>query len=376
MIGIGKKDLGFWIPLVIFLAGLADGLLRLVPLDYLAFRAWEAVSQGRAPSGPFAPLRRYRNPFSSGDLATFGNLPQLRQFRDEVFTTDRYGFRNSSNLAYKRPIAAVVLGDSFAVGSGVTDSDTLPAQLASQSGQLVYNAAGVEAPHFPDLQRLGQRLQVKEGLFIYVHLERQPSPSLRSAMRPIYTDAVQISNEPLSPLRRLQSWGMDLRISRLEILCRRARKSLDEKSGNDRVILRHLENGEPILFLPAEVASSRRSSLLSAEYWIALQRELARYGHKLLVILVPNKYTVYAPLLREKEAPLPPSYLDNLAADLNQAQVPVINLRPDFAKRAAADLKHGELLYWKDDTHWNSRGIAVAAQHILNAWQVPPATSK
>src|SRR5262247_2421093 len=57
---------------------------------------------------------------ASGDLAALSNRPALREFRREVFTTDAHGFRNPD---------IVVFGDSFAAGSGVSDDETLSAQL-------------------------------------------------------------------------------------------------------------------------------------------------------------------------------------------------------------------------------------------------------
>jgi hypothetical protein len=87
-----------------------------------------------------------------------------------------------------------------------------------------------------------------------------------------------------------------------------------------------------------------------------------------VVLLVPTKYEVYAPLLK-KPPPAPAvSRLDRLEAKLRERGVRVVNLGPVFEARAADELAHGRTLYWKDDTHWGPVGIDLAASEIAKAW--------
>lgn len=90
----------------------------------------------------------------------------------------------------------------------------------------------------------------------------------------------------------------------------------------------------------------------------------ARRGIDLLLVLIPDKEQVYRELIpahwNPPDKPLPPSCLMELEAQLNAANVPVVNLLPIFRERALA----GELLYWPDDTHWNPAGIQLAAEQI------------
>jgi hypothetical protein len=87
-----------------------------------------------------------------------------------------------------------------------------------------------------------------------------------------------------------------------------------------------------------------------------------------VVVLVPNKYAVYAPLLRKPEPPRPSRRLDRFAAALRASGIQVVDLAGIFERRAAEELDRGGYLYWKDDTHWNAQGIQLAADEIARAW--------
>src|SRR5438445_13721830 len=132
-------QLGFVIPCLLAVMGLVDLGLRLMSIDPLTFRAWEALLRNRPPGAAFEPSRRYDNPRSYGDLAALGNFPELRQYRPERFTTDALGFRNVPEILNEE-VGAILPGDSFVVGSGVSDDETLSAGLITRLGRVVYNA--------------------------------------------------------------------------------------------------------------------------------------------------------------------------------------------------------------------------------------------
>jgi hypothetical protein len=72
------------------------------------------------------------------------------------------------------------------------------------------------------------------------------------------------------------------------------------------------------------------------------------------------------PLLAE---PLPSAdgaarFLDDLAADLRSRGVNTVSLVGPLRQAAASGLGRGEYIYWRDDTHWNPRGIRIAAEAI------------
>src|SRR5882757_5935831 len=138
-----RLRIGVVVPGLLALVAVADMALRFASVDPLTFRAWEALSRFRPPGAPFEPNRQYYRKESYGDAAAMGNLPEAREYHAERFTTDARGFRNVSTVPSAVP-AVIVTGDSFAVGSGVSDADTLPSMLGRFLGCAVYNAGGVD----------------------------------------------------------------------------------------------------------------------------------------------------------------------------------------------------------------------------------------
>ncbi len=136
--------------------------------------------------------------------------------------------------------------------------------------------------------------------------------------------------------------------------------------GDGRVTLAHLRDGSAMLFFKEEFDSAHEERTLNIDFFRELQTFCEERKLGLVVVLVPNKLTVYGPLSPDIE-PLPPSYLDDLDQELRNARIPVLNLRLPLANTAAARLPQNELLYWRDDTHWNARGIDYSARLIVQA---------
>lgn len=61
--------------------------------------------------------------------------------------TDRHGFRND-DAAWDRPIDAVIIGNSFAFGSGLTDEQTIPSLIADTGKNVVTLGTGGSGPLF------------------------------------------------------------------------------------------------------------------------------------------------------------------------------------------------------------------------------------
>jgi hypothetical protein len=136
-------------------------------------------------------------------------------------------------------------------------------------------------------------------------------------------------------------------------------------AGGDLMLFQRLEIGE--------YHRCRDCRALGAAPWTALftslSNELAKRDLKLMVLLVPEKYTVYEPLLEKGDdsAPEGPLYLDVMEKQLAAAGVHTVNLTPVFRENvgrlAAIDVD----LYWADDSHWAPAGIALAARELSKA---------
>ena len=344
-----------------------DVALRFLPADWFVFRAWEAASLYPSAEGPYTPNFIYKNSQAWGDLANLGNLPGFRQFKTEIFTTDAWGYRNSGNPVGE-PVRALLVGDSYAVGSGVSDEETLPRRLGMTSGLKVYNGGG--RPHdWPNVQKLIRRLNLKGGLVVWEESELWPIPDHVAAAKP------DQSASPLDPFYRkfhttnllVHNW---IEFSPGSILLSRLFRTMQ----NDRVLpnpransvaVRSLQNGHEMLFLTGSVKTYPDAHALPSSYFSELKSLVEATGNELLVVLVPDKYTVYAPLLE-----IPPAaadsdlYLNRLETRIQANGARVLNLTSTLRAQAAKRIAEGNYNYWIDDTHWNAAGIRAAADQI------------
>lgn len=358
-------------PLLVGLFAAADFASRWVPINVLAFRAWESMITDIAPTGPFGANRYARNYWAHGDLATMANAPELREYRDEAFTTDAYGYRNPPELADgKIPIKALLLGDSFGSGSGSTDDEILSAQLGRLLGGPVYNLSGGDLAKLADIRVAAKRLNFKEGVLIYQVCPATNVPPLHPPEVATFKDIPPAQAPPLAD--RVKARYENLKISRLEILVARWKKRLlaigkdpQKFESTGQVIITPMTNGKPILFLRHDVAAAATDRSHNPEYFFALARELEKDHIKLVVAMVPTKYAVYAQHLEKKEfAPPNRAGFTRLKTALEAGGIPAVDLTDAMLAASAEAFPRGEYLYWLDDTHWNPRGIRVAANEI------------
>ena len=58
------------------------------------------------------------------------------------------------------------------------------------------------------------------------------------------------------------------------------------------------------------------------------------------------------------------SYLDLVQEALEQADISVINLLNVLQQKAQEYYQKNLYIYWRDDVHWNARGVELAAQEM------------
>lgn len=370
--------LGFALPLLIILTFFTDVTLRFVPADRLASGGWSAARRFRQADGSLQPNKRYVNERTYGELAFLGNLPALRQYRRQAFTTDAFGYRNAPGLAQERPIDAILVGSSMSTGLGNSDEHTLSAQLSALAGRPVYNASLITELHsLARIRQVAQRLEMRRGLVIFEYMERFDLPEAQDTGRPHICFRV---------LRLAGGTGLDgvcswlrgtIDVSPLRLLAERAYKTLQRdvvfpNVHASNVVQRRLRNAETMAFFPQDLEKfyQSRAEERAVEYLAWLAAELQIDNLDLLVVLVPHKYTVYHPLLQEPDPPRPEAipYLYRVETGLLAAGVPAVNVSDPLIKQAASDLERGEYVYWRDDGHWNPRGIALVASEIRRTW--------
>lgn len=367
---------GFLAPLLVGAAFVANVALRAIPTDRVSYRVWEALRTFGAET-PFRPHARYDRPRVYGNLATMGNQVDLRQYHRVVFTTDSLGYHNPPEFAAtgSPPLGAILFGTSFSAGTEVSDGEDLAARLGALTGRRVYNAApGEPAP--ATVETLARHVGLDDGVVVYEYFEGGAPP----AIRPRLPDPRELRcrralgawNTPATC--NAFTWTHDrLQVSPLQVFAarmyRRARNDvLLPNTGAARVIRARLSNGAEALFLAAErdILHHQRAAEGAERYFMWLASRLALRGRRLLVVLAPQKYTVYAPLLQAPD-PGPDAsvhYLAELERRLTARGIAVVNLVDPLRAAARRALGADSLIYWRDDTHWNAAGNDIAARAI------------
>ena len=370
----------FLIPSILIAFLMLDVALRFVPYERVFYHAWEAASLFATSQGSFAPNFHFDSNHSFGDLTMIGNRPGFRHYYREVFTTDQFGFRNSPNESAGGAPAAILIGDSFAVGASNSDEDILSEQLTSRLlNKWVYNGASAH-PQWNVTKELIERLHMRGGLVIWQVSERVSLPG------PVKSEAPR--NQGVNPMTALPFNSNDPTLQRLSIwtdsllaysplksfLSRGFRKLANgvwlPNPGENLAAVGHLRNGESMLFLQSEVDNFYQPKYEIPTFLSEVRDLVHCSGNEILVLLVPDKYGVYYPLLDDQRRPPPEreSHLDQLESELHRMGIPVVNLMSPLRSQAAEGLQRREYNYRLDDTHWNRLGIQTAATEILRAW--------
>ena len=293
-------------------------------------------------------------------------MPQRREYHFQSFSTDGLGFRNPPNFLQSNCPSALLVGSSFSIGASVTDEQTLSVRLSQLSGRGIYNAGGLEPASANSIRALAQRLNMRGGVVIYEFLERNNIPKpVRE--HPIAQGPIDLFAWPA--MAATKAHWQAIKPSRLRILAQQNDWALPNYS--PFVAAKPLRNGDAMLFLRDHLKiKAERDVSTAATYFSWLADELGKDNLSLLVALVPEKITVYRPLLLEgaSAAAAEKGYLDRVEEVLREQGIPVVNLAPVFRREAQIKFQRGEYIYHLDDTHWNARGISIAANEILAVW--------
>jgi SGNH hydrolase-like domain, acetyltransferase AlgX len=344
---------------------------RFIPIKRFVFRPAETAQRYPDPDGPLAPNVRADMPRTYGDLAGIANRPDLRDYHAQQFTTDTMGFRNDPRAALPGPYKILVVGDSFAGGLNLSDSETLPVQLERFTGRKTYNGAliKVDLVHILDLTR---RLQMTKGVIVYAFLTRQSVPTLRDAALPHWAVPFIARRTVVHVWHALRNvWQGFWKITPLEILAQRAMKRLENDRDLPNLYANQafdstLKNGVLMLQLPGDAENFKTARPTGIAGFLELSRALKLRNYQLVVVLVPDKYTVYLPLFKESldGRDAVNTFLESIEFNLMNAGVPVLNLTEPLRRAARRELIDGKTIYARDDTHWNADGARIAARQI------------
>jgi hypothetical protein len=361
-----KVTVGYLLPRLLLVVWLLDVSLRVADFGFGAFKEARNIPVSTTPDAPFEPNVDVQLPAIYGDLAHMANLRDESEMRAIQFSTDALGFRATGADG---KVKGALFGDSFS-WSGDKNEFTLPAQLGQRLGCRIYNGAGPgyesRRPDASQIDALAKRVGLESGLIVIVEIERRSFERTRG-------------ESPERDRRRERFWTPVQRFFRGLLRSspiKRHMENLLRSIQDDRllpnayienVVRRELRKGDTMLFLPDDLREPSKAHPVPVNYWTTLQHALQKSRHKLLVVIVPNKYTVYRPLLQEGQKL--PDYGEKLVnrneSALRALNIPVINLTPILKARAEAGIDRREYVYWRNDTHWNQQGIGVAAEEIV-----------
>ena len=352
----------FIFPLTLILTDL------LMPVNAFTFREWEAL-QNDYPyfaKGPFYPDQEI-------SMTEYGDMGRHTPFEIGKFTTwktDHIGFRNDS---YIPDPDILLIGDSFIVGSSVTQNKTISSQLqylldSSMNGHKykVYNIAPEPFEKFDQMLKSGliKKPKIVVVAFTESSIATMKIPELNQNFSfkekvvnaitgvlpyyvPMYIDRII----KFSLLRYLS-----VKMNPLEFIKLFKGKSDKLKQEANKANPRMLfYNGGVIINNDKATVHSNTLSVLSV-----YKSYCDKLGMQLIFLPLPNKESIYYEKISVlNKQPIFLMKLDSLAKSEDLQTVNVFQL---FT--SSRNNNPGLMLYQYDDTHWNADGINIVAREL------------
>lgn len=381
---------------LVFVAFIALAWMALGTLDWwMRFRwfRWQdtwiirpetrVVESGRVAYAVTNPVTR------GGDITHLIGIPAVAARYEEerpstVIWTDEYGYRNYPPVT-GRDYAIVVVGDSY-MQNGRTMDESFSRLLEEVSGISVYCHALEGVGSFLGIIKYLEADRFKEKpprILIWGLIEREISGVYFEGL--VYQ--LYSMSRPKTALRNRASvngWAFHPRTLKASLPNTSVISQFSSKVWN---LVRYRIFGRIAPYvIPIDQPIGGRQVLfyypsIDAMTWSASRRDVARVAKavkylddecrrrniRLVILLIPDKEQVYLEHIpsrfNTKDKPIQPSCLIPLEQELAAYGIPVINLLGPYREEAVRD----ELLYWADDTHWNTAGIRLAAQRT---WDV------
>jgi SGNH hydrolase-like domain, acetyltransferase AlgX len=369
---------GRWVVVCLALWIGADIGGRFLPVHWLNILPEHEATRRPPLHAPFQPGLSILNSDWIGETALKGNLPPTETSPPFRFSTDSLGFRLTPGVSADDSVDLLLTeGASFAYGGGLADEETLPAVVTASTGMRMYNGGRFwwDPQTIRELDLLLARLGNHHPAVVLLYWEQVEQARSQLDGTHWRTDTIgekligkygywSIRNNLQNGKRE---FGAFWNISPLEIFCVRFFKSIS----NDRLLPngyrnaveeRKLPGGQRILFLEEEVKRAtsppgEETIMRHGDYFGYYKSLLKQRGCDMYVVLLPNKYTLYAPLLGQPDDGNRQPYLNRLETELRFRDISVINGLSVLQPYAAADLASGQLSFHREDHHWTPLGV-------------------
>ena len=376
--------MAFWLPFVMILlvdhVNLAGGSDYRFPLPF----------EQQRPAHP--PGRRLSK--TTGDIVRSAGVPFVQDRFDDltdiIVSANSQGFRDSENAVHADP-EVVLCGASFA-DAGSTNANTLASLLSKSSGVMVQNRSLHGQGATASLTRYILQEGVQERaakVVIWCVIEYALSTRTLKGLQRV---KLSISNAENLRWLNLFDCNSQMKSFPARVSAYFQRQStvgnflsifdtmipptcLDRGLNSPCSLYRFIDGGKPIAFLRSSLVFHTRHIGVSdvgavAQNILKAKALVDKAGKQLLVVLVPNKFTILGDYVRPV---LPDPHMKGLIAVtgrlravetcLSAASVEVVNLRPALA----AAWRNGPAktaLYYPEDTHWTDAGIQVAHRAV------------
>jgi alginate O-acetyltransferase complex protein AlgJ len=346
--------------------------LFILPIDFFTFRVWETLVTRRSfgiLKGPFYPNMTIFKTEEGGDL-TPSPICAVKK-KDVLWMTDTYGYRKTAASAQRYPV--IVVGDSNAVGSGLSQAEMLSEVLEKRLGKGVYPLA---PESLKDIFEHGLLKQTKPDIIILESIERS-----------ILTGNFKIPKD--ADFRDLSFWDEIIWSIRLNPTIQSVAMQIDRVfKANMLHYVKARVNAKrppdtrnpaadpcPILFLQGATANRD----IPDEVRHRAAQNIKRYsdfftgkGIRFIFLPIPNKENIYYRNLGTSK----PVFLEKLILELQDLGVEVVDTQNVFDRITHQTSTH---LYHRDDTHWNAEGVEVAAlllEELLRTLALYPSDKK
>jgi hypothetical protein len=300
---------------------------------------------------------RYRANIHNAMWARFGDIVAMDpSLKDQIaephrleFKTDSSGFRNSHDYA-EEPY--ILLGDSFATSVGNTQSDTVVEQLNALSPNSFYSLAYPGAPRNYEANALTfldqGHTQARFLWFIFEGNDfNPPGEETGAPYRPSkdfqWKDALSPRNIPFMTTRALMVFFKAVKM---------------HKSNSDDIVIPTEIKLLSVAGHPMGFFKKYMDRIAAPKTELRILGTPEVMSRTACVFFIPDKYRVYKPWIENGPAISEPAAgLVALKDYFGARHIPVIDLTSTLKKAATKLLTQGEFVFWRDDTHWNGKGI-------------------
>jgi hypothetical protein len=332
-----------------------------LPVNYFSHRFWEATSVynklGRILlPGPFYPnMDMAMN--ETGDLGVHSPYEVIKKVE---WITNKDGYR--TRLSPDKHYDIVVIGDSLAAGSSLSQKEIVAEALSKNLNQDVYNMGGLRMTEFLNTDYIETH---KPKVVVLIQMER--------TLTDVSSFSVSRKQDVVSRLHtKVQKYvtyfhaeklipvfviaDRFLKLNMYHYLRANAEYLLDPKS-----VIKY--DGSPMLFFQGEVANKevpKDEFDLTVSKIAEVNKYLQSQGIQFVFVPIPNKETMYWDVFPKH---VQPHFIPDLVQALRKNNVTAINVQDAFLKAMQKDKK---VLYHTDDTHWNKEGVNETVKAIIS----------